>query len=313
MTALIVRFLVRSVAVFLVVTFITFALVYGNGTGIARAVLGTSATPADVHAEVIRLGLNKPLLEQYGQWLAGIFHGDFGTSFFTQQPVTSTLAARVPVTLTLLAVTLILTLLFSVLLGVAAAVHGGWIDRVLQFIGVIGAAVPQFIVAVGLVFAFAIGVRLFPATGYVSPGQSLGGWASSLVLPVTAILVGAVGNAASQFRGSVRDVLERDFVRTLRTRGISERAIIFRHVLRNAAGPGLTVLALQTIGLITGVVIIEQVFALPGIGVLATSSAEQGDIPVVMGCILVTVLVVLAVNLVSDLLNVLVNPKARTR
>jgi peptide/nickel transport system permease protein len=302
----------RAVAVFLVVTFATFAMLYANPTAIARNVLGVKATDAAVRAEAVRLGLDRPLLDQYRHWLTGLFHGDLGQSFFSGQPVAEALGIRVPVTLALMLLTLFCTVVLSVLIGVAAAVHGGRLDRLLQLLAVLGAAVPSFIVAIGLVFAFAIAIRVFPATGYVSPDRSLGGWASSITLPVLAILVGSVASAAAQFRGAVKDVLERDFVRTLRARGMPERAVVYRHVLRNAAGPGLTVLSLGTIALLGGVVIIEQVFALPGIGVLATETATQGDIPMVMGCVTVAVVLVSVVNLVTDLLTAALNPKART-
>jgi peptide/nickel transport system permease protein len=286
-------------------------MLYANPTAIARNVLGVRATDQAVRAEAVKLGLDRPLLEQYQSWLTGLFHGDLGQSFFTGQPVATTLGIRVPVTLALMVLTLVFTVVLSVLIGVAAAVRGGWLDRLLQFLAVLGAAVPPFIVAIGLVFAFAIAIRAFPATGYISPDQSVTDWAASITLPVLAILVGSMASAAAQFRGAVKEVLERDFVRTLRARGMSERAIIYRHVLRNAAGPGLTVLSLQTIALLGGVVIIEQVFALPGMGVLATGSATQGDIPVVMGCVTVTVLLVAIVNLITDLLTAALNPKAR--
>ncbi|MFG2961329.1 ABC transporter permease [Streptomyces sp. NPDC048291] len=305
--------LVRAVAVLLLVSFATFTLMYGNGPGIARAVLGTNATEADVKAEVVTLGLDRPLLVQYGDWLKGVVTGNLGDSFFTGQSVTSSLASRVPVTLTMIVLALVLTAVLSVLIGVAAAVRGGWIDRVVQFLAVLGAAVPPFIVAIGLVFAFAVSVRLLPATGYVSPDVSVSGWLESVTLPVIALLVGSIANAASQFRGAVLDTLSKDFVRTLRARGIPESRIIFRHVLRNAAGPGLTALSLQTIALIGGVVIIEQVFAMPGMGDLSNTSAQQGDVPVVMGCVLVTIVIVLVVNLLGDLATAAVNPKARTR
>ncbi|MEU9348550.1 ABC transporter permease [Streptomyces sp. NPDC048278] len=305
--------LVRAVAVLLLVSFATFTLMYGNGPGIARAVLGTNATEADVKAEVVTLGLDRPLLVQYGDWLKGVVTGNLGDSFFTGQSVTSSLASRVPVTLTMIVLALALTAVLSVLIGVAAAVRGGWIDRVVQFLAVLGAAVPPFIVAIGLVFAFAVSVRLLPATGYVSPDVSVSGWLESVTLPVIALLVGSIANAASQFRGAVLDTLSKDFVRTLRARGIPESRIIFRHVLRNAAGPGLTALSLQTIALIGGVVIIEQVFAMPGMGDLSNTSAQQGDVPVVMGCVLVTIVIVLVVNLLGDLATAAVNPKARTR
>ena len=301
----------RAAAVFFVVTFATFAMLYANPAAIARNVLGVSASENAVQAEAVKLGLDRPLPEQYGSWVTGLVHGGFGQSFFTGQPVTTTLGIRVPVTLALMLLTLFFTVVFSVLIGVAAAVRGGWLDRVLQLLAVFGAAVPSFIVAIVLVFAFAIALRVFPATGYVSPDQSLLGWAASITLPVLAILVGSVASAAAQFRGAVKDVLDRDFVRTLRARGMSERAIIYRHVLRNAGGPGLTVLSLQTIALLGGAVIIEQVFALPGIGVLATGTATQGDIPVVMGCVTVAVIGVSVVNLGTDLLTAALNPKAR--
>lgn len=308
-----VKKLIRSLAVLLVVSFATFVLMYGNGTGIARSVLGARATDADVHREVVRLGLDDPLFVQFGRWLKGVVTGDLGDSFFTGQSVSGALASRVPVTLALIIFAMLLTAVISVLIGVAAAVRGGWLDRIVQFVSVLGAAVPPFVIAIGLVFAFAISVRMLPATGYVSPDQGVGAWLASVTLPVIALLVGSVANAAAQFRGAVRDTLSQDFVRTLRARGIPESRVIFRHVLRNAAGPGLTALSLQTLGLIGGAVIIEQVFALPGMGDLSNTSAQKGDVPVVMGCVLVTIVIVLVVNLLGDLVTAAVNPKARTR
>lgn len=302
----------RAAAVFFTVTFVTFAIVYAKPAAIARNVVGVSATDEAVRAEIVELGLDRPLLEQYRHWLAGLFQGDLGQSYFTGQPVVSTLGIRFPVTLALMLLALVLTVAISILIGVASAVRGGWPDRLLQILSVIGGAVPSFIVAIGLVFAFAIAVPAFPATGYVSPSVSLADWAASVTLPVVAILVGSVASAAAQFRSAVKEVLERDFVRTLRARGMSERAIVYRHVLRNAGGPGLTVLSLLTIGLLGGVVIIEQVFALPGMGALVTGAASQGDVPVVMGCVAVTVLLVSVVNLLTDLLTAALNPKART-
>jgi peptide/nickel transport system permease protein len=303
--------LLRAVAVLLIVTFVTFSLMYGNGPGIARAVLGLNATQADVAKQVVRLGLDRPLLVQYGDWLAGVVTGNLGNSFFTGQSVTEALSTRLPVTLSLVLVTLALTVVLSVVIGVAAAVYGGWVDRVVQFLAVLGAAVPAFIVAILLVFAFAVSIRLFPATGYITPDENLGGWVASVTLPVISLLVGAIAGAASQFRSAVLEVLSRDFVRTLRARGVAEPVILFGHVLRNAAGPGLTVLSLQTIYLIGGAVIIELVFALPGMGDLTNTSAQQGDVPLVMGAVLAIIVIVLIVNFLGDLANAALNPKAR--
>jgi peptide/nickel transport system permease protein len=305
--------LVRSLAVFIVVTFAVFSLMYGNGTGIAHAVLGLNATPEAVQAEVVKLGLDQPLLVQYWQWLSGVAHGDLGNSFYTSESVASALSNRVPVTLALVFLTLLLTAVLSVILGVTAAVRGGWMDRVLQFISVLGTAVPAFIVAIALVFAFAIHWRLFPATGYVSPNVSPSGWLASISLPVLALLIGAVAGAAAQFRTAVLDQLGRDYVRTLRARGVPEREVIFRNVLRNAAPPGLTALSLTVFGLLGGAVFIEQVFALPGMGQMANMAAQISDVPLVMGTVLVVVVIVLVVNFAGDLAITLLNPKARTR
>jgi peptide/nickel transport system permease protein len=305
--------LARAVGVFLVVTFATFALMYGNGPGVARATLGMSASAEDVQRRVQELGLDRPLIVQYLDWLSGVFTGDLGRSYFTGQSVTNALGTRVPVTLSLIIITMIITIIISVLAGVAAAYYSGWVDRSVQFLAGIGAAIPPFIVAVVLVFAFAVQNPIFPATGYVPAQVSVSEWIMSIALPVTALLVGSIAGGAAQVRGAVIDTLSRDFVRTLRARGISERAVVFRHVLRSASGPGIIAFGLLVVGMLGGTIFVEQVFALPGIGQLATLSAQQGDIPMVMGSVLVTILIVLTVNLLADIVNALLNPKARTR
>ena len=305
--------LVRSLAVLLVVTFATFSLMFGNAPGIAKAVLGLAATPEAVQGKVVELGLDRPLLVQYWSWATHAIQGDLGRSFYTGEPVSDALASRVPVTLALIVIALLLTAVLSVILGVTAAVRGGSVDRALQFVSVLGTAVPAFIVAIALVLVLAIRWPVFPATGYVSPDASLSGWAASLVLPVTALLIGSVASAAQQFRSAVLDTLGRDYVRTLRARGISERYVVFRHVLRNSAAPGLTVLSLTMLGLLGGAVFIEQVFALPGMGQLANASAQINDVPMVMGTVLVTIVIVLVVNFLGDLAITIANPKARAR
>jgi peptide/nickel transport system permease protein len=307
------KHLARSVAVLMMVTFATFWLMFGNGPGIARTILGYRAQANDIQRKVAELGLDQPLLSQYWHWLSGAIRGDLGRSFYTGQSVSEALSQRVPVTLTLVVITLILTAVISVILGVTAAVRGGWVDRLVQFLSVLGTAVPSFIIAVALVFAFAVAWRLLPATGYVPPQTSLSGWAASVTLPVLALLVGSVASAAQQFRTAVLDTLGRDYVRMLRARGIPERDIIFRHVLRNSAAPGLTVLSLQTLGLLGGAVFIEQVFALPGMGQLANMSAQIDDVPMTMGTVLITIVIVLVVNFVGDVIISLLNPKARIR
>jgi peptide/nickel transport system permease protein len=313
----VVWFVVRRVAfsalLALGVSFATFALVLSNGSAIARTILGIDATEEQVTALARELGLDRPLIVQYGEWLAGVLRGDLGVSFYTREAVADVVAARIPVTLALVGIAMVLTAILSALLGIASAVAGGWVDRLLQIVALVGTAVPNFIIAIVLVMTLAVGARLFPATGFVAFEQNPAKWALSLVLPVAAVVVASVGPASQQFRGAVKDVLERDFVRTLRARGVSPAAIVFRHVFRNAAGPGIIILGLQTIVLMGGVVVIERVFSLPGVGELTVNKSLLGDIPVVMGCVLFVIVVVVVVNLAADLVNAALNPRVRQR
>jgi peptide/nickel transport system permease protein len=308
-----VKNILRAIAVLLVVTFATFLLMYGNAQGIARSVLGLNATEEGVQAEVVKLGLDQPLLVQYWNWVRHAITGDLGRSLYTGQSVTDALSTRVPVTLSVAVITLLLTVVFSVLLGVIAAVRGGATDRTVQVVSVLGAAIPGFIVAIVLVFVFAIALRWFPATGYIPIGKSVSGWTKSIVLPVIALLVGAVAGAAAQFRTAMLDQAGKDYVRTLRAHGISEGKIVWRHVLRNSAGPGMIALSLTMIALLGGTIFIESIFALPGIGELSISAGSISDVPMVMGVVLFMVVMVLVVNLLADVAIYFLNPKARAR
>ncbi|MFF2485102.1 ABC transporter permease [Microbacterium sp. NPDC058062] len=305
--------LVRALGLFLIVTFITFAVMFTDGLGIARSVLGLSASEEQVAAKAEELGLTRPLIVQYLDYLAGVVRGDLSASFLTGQPVTEALATRIPVTLSLIILTMILTTIFAVVLGATAALYGGWVDRILQFITVLGAAVPGFIIAMGLIFAFAIAVPMYPATGYIRLTDDPQGWLWSLTLPVISLLIGTIAASAAQFRGSVADTLSQDYVRTLRSRGIPSAPLLFRHVLRNAAGPGLIVLSLTMLGLLGAALFIEAIFALPGIGQLIISAALAGDVPMVMGTVIFAMLLVLIVNLAADILVGILNPKSRIR
>ncbi len=303
--------LLRTAVVLLIVLFATFALMFGNAEGIARTILGLSASQADIQNKVQQLGLDRPLLVQFWDWLTGVVTGDLGKSYFTGETVSSALQNRLPVTLSLVIPTVIIAVAISVFLGVAAAYYGGWLDRTVQTVTGIGAAIPGFIVGVALVFAFAVAIPLFPATGYVPFTTSPAGWVASITLPVITLLIGSIAGLAAQVRGAVIDTQSRDFVRTLRARGVSEAAIVFRHVLRTASGPAITAVGLIVIGLLGGVVFVEQIFALPGIGQLLNDSAQSGDVEMVMGCVLVMTLILLIVNFAVDTANVLLNPKAR--
>jgi peptide/nickel transport system permease protein len=180
-----------------------------------------------------------------------------------------------------------------------------------QVLSVLGYAIPGFLVALFLVVVFAINLKLLPATGFIPLTTDPAGWLRTMILPIAALSLGAIAATAQQVRGAMIDVLRADYVRTLRSRGLSEREIIFKHVLRNASSTGVTVLGLQFVGLLGGAIVVEQIFALPGLGTVAIQYTSRGDIPVVMGLVLLTALIVATVNLLVDLAVGLLNPKAR--
>ena len=308
-------FLLRRLGGAVVLVFViatsTFLLMSLSGGDPARNILGEGATSAQVAAKATELGLDQSIPERYLDWLGSAVRGDFGTSWFTNEPVMSSLANKFPVSLSIVVVAIIVTAALSTVLGVTAAVKRGWIDRFVQMFAILGFALPNFWVALVLVTVFAVNLKLFPATGFVPITTDPWRWLVGLVLPVTALVIGTVASTAQQVRGATIDVLRQDYVRTLRSRGISHASLLFRHVLRNAAPPALTVLSLQFVGLLGGAIIIEKVFALPGIGSLAVNATLQGDLPQILGLVVVMVVLVVIVNLLIDLATGWLNPKAR--
>lgn len=311
MVTFILRKIAAGIVVLAAISFLTYFLLYFSSANIARNILGEFASQEQVQAKAIELGLDQPLLPRFFAWASHAISGDLGTSWFNSEGVGQAILARLPLTLTLMVVAIILIAIFATLLGMAAAVKRGWIDRVVQTAAVVGDAIPGFVLAIILVTLFAIQLQLFPATSSISPDSGSAAWVASLTLPVIALLINGVTGGAQQIRSAVIKQLEKDYVRTLRSRGISEREILFKHVLRSAAPAGLTVLSLQFIGMLGGVVIIEQIFALPGMGALAVQSTTMGDIPMVMGVVIYTVIIVVIVNLLVDLINGWLNPKVR--
>jgi len=302
---------VSGVVLVFVVATITFLLLSVNTDSVARNIVGQNAGAAQEAAKVAELGLDQPLLVRYGDWLTAAVRGDLGSSWFSNVEVTQALGNTLPITLSVVVVGLLISALCSILIGAFAALRPGWIDRSVQFGSVVLSALPSFLVALVLVLVLAIQLRLLPATGFVPMSESVGGWFASIILPSLALAVSATAATTQQVRGSLVEVLSLDYIRTLRSRGLSRRTIIFKHALRNAAPPALTVLSLQFIGLVGGAVIIEKVFGLPGIGSLASSAATQGDMPVVLGVVVVMVVIVVLVNLLMDIAYGWLNPKVR--
>lgn len=311
MLPFVLRRLASGVVMLFVICLIAYTLLYVGGGDIARRILGQNASQATVDQKASELGLDQPLFAQFWDWITSALQGDLGRSWFTGQLVASGVSSRLAVTLSIVIGATLVSAIISVILGVLAARRGGWIDGLVQFITVIGFAIPGFLIALYLVLIFAINLGWFKATGYIPLTTSFTGWLSSVTLPIVALSLAAIAAVTQQVRGSVLDAMSRDYVRTLRSRGLSMNRVVYKHVLRNAGGPALAILALQFIGLLGGAIIIEQVFALPGLGQLTVQATSSGDIPIVMGVVIAIAIIVVVVNLLIDIAQAALNPKVR--
>ncbi|WP_106401067.1 ABC transporter permease [Actinocorallia populi] len=307
----VIRRLVSGLVLAVLVTLITFLLLAPSFDGIVSNRIGIGVTSEAVRALKADMGLDRPVLVQYLDWLSDAVRGDLGVSFFSGEAVGHTVGQHLGVTLSIVVVTLLLTVAVSVTLGVLAASRGGAVDRITQAASLTGHLVPNLLIAIALVYLLAIRLKLLPATGFTPVTEDPAAWARSITIPVIALLVASVAGLTAQVRGTMIDELRKDYVRTLRTRGISTRAVVLRHALRNAAGPALTVLSFEFVALLGGALIVEKVFAIPGFGSYAFDASLQGDVPVIMGITLFAVLLVVTINLAVDLVNGWLNPKAR--
>jgi peptide/nickel transport system permease protein len=296
----------------LVISLLSFLLLSIPDTDVGRQILGPGAALADVDAKNTELGLDRPVLAQYADWLVHAVRGDFGTSWFSGEDVTLAVANRLPVTLSLMLGVTLVTAVLAFLLGVCAGVRRGAADRFVQILGVVGYALPGFLVTLVLVLVFAVRLNWFPAIGYTPFTESPAGWLATVTLPVASLSVASVAGVSQQVRGAVIDTMRQDYVRTLRARGLSERRIVLKHVLRNASAPGLSVLGMQFVGLLGGAVLVEQIFGLPGLGSMTVAYTTRGDIPVIMALVMLTVIGVVLINLLVDIVIAWLNPKVRT-
>jgi peptide/nickel transport system permease protein len=311
MLRLVARRLGLAIPLIFVVTFVTFVLVALTPGDPAATILGSYGTPSTDRALDVKLGFDQSVFVQYWHWLSKAIHGDLGMSILSGQPVSEQLTSRLSVTLSLVIGATLVSAVVGVALGTLSARRGGRIGRVTDGMAMLGFAVPSFWLGLVLVDLFALNLRWFPATGYVSFAQSPTRWFESLVLPVITLAAGGVTMVTKQTRDSMREVLAKDFIDALRADGVPEWRIVYVHALRNAAIPVVTLLGTFFVGLLGGAVLIEGVFALPGLGSLAVSASSQHDLPVIQGIALYFCIIVVAVNLIVDVLYGWLNPRAR--
>lgn len=312
MLSLFLRRLLVSMPLLLVASFLVFSLVLLVPGDPAVALAGQNPSPGQIEAVRERLGLNDPFLMQYWHWLTSVLHGDFGKSLFTSQSVWSSITARLPTTLSLALLALTLAALLGLTVGALAGLHPGtWIDRTATVGASVGLAVPYFWVGIILVLIFALNWSLLPAVGYIPLTDDPVGWLRHLILPASALALAPTAVIARQTRASLSTVMSEDYVRTARAKGLNPRMVVGKHALKNAAPTVVTVFGIQANVLIGGTVVIEQLFALPGLGQLAYQSVFGRDFPVVQGVVLVTAVMVLLINIIVDVSYGYFNPKVR--
>ncbi len=304
--------LVALVPLLFVVSFAVYSLLLLVPGDPAVTLAGDNPTPELIAETRARLGLDDPILVQYGRWLGHAVRGDLGNSLYSSQSVTSAVTARLPVTLSLTVASLTFALLVSVPAGLLAARRpGGVIDRLASFGSSLGVALPSFWIGLVLIIVFTIKVKWLPPVGYVGFLDSPLVWLRHMILPAVSLGSVAAAETTRQLRGSMVDVLGADYIRTARAKGVRQRGVLLKHALRNAAGPVLTVLGLQVTFLLGGSVIVEQLFNIPGLGSLAINAVLSRDVPVIQGVVIVAVLVAVFANLLVDIAYGLLDPKVR--
>ena len=307
-----VRRVLAAVPVMGVVALFVFLLLRLTPGDPAAILAGDNATPERLERIRTSLGLNEPLYVQFFTWIDRLLHGDLGVSLISNVPVMHMISNRIEPTICIALSTIVVSILIAVPLGVIAAwKRGTWIDRFVMGLSVVGFSVPVFVIGYVLIQVFAIDLRWFPVQGFRSFSKGFGPFLERLVLPTLALSFIYVALIARMTRAAMLDVLDEDYVRTARAKGIAESGVLLRHALRNAAVPVITVIGTGFALLISGVVVTESVFNLPGIGRLTVDAVLARDYPVIQAMILLTSGIYVAINLLIDVAYTLLDPRIR--
>lgn len=312
MLGYLIRRILAAIPVMGVVALFVFLLLRLTPGDPAAILAGDNATPEQLDRIRTSLGLNEPLYTQFFTWIGKLLHGDFGVSLISNVPVITMIGNRIEPTIAIALSTIIFTVIVAVPLGVIAAwKHGTWIDRFVMALSVIGFSVPVFVIGYVLIQVFAIDLRWLPVQGYRSFARGFGPFFERIALPTLTLSFIYIALIARMTRAAMLDVLDEDYIRTARAKGIAEHGVLLRHALRNAAVPVITVIGTGFALLISGVVVTETVFNLPGIGRLTVDAVLARDYPVIQAMILLTSGIYVGVNLLIDLSYTLLDPRIR--
>lgn len=312
MTGYIIRRVIALLPVLLIVATVGFFLIYLTPGDPASVMLGPDATTEDIEDLRRIMGLDRPLMVQLVRWYARTLQGDLGYSIFLRRPVLQAIIERLEPTILLTSMSLAIAIAIGIPAGVVAAVRRNtWVDQVAMGIALFGVSVPNFWLGLNLILVFSVWLGLFPVAGYTPLGESLGAAVRSLVLPATVLGISGSALIARMTRSSMLETLGQDYVRTARAKGNKERRVIYRHALRNAMIPTITVIGLALGGLLAGAIVTETVFALPGVGRLVISSVLRRDYPVIQGILMFIAAIYVLVNLLIDVLYVYLDPRVK--
>ncbi|MBV9825563.1 MAG: ABC transporter permease [Alphaproteobacteria bacterium] len=312
MFAYIIRRVLATIPVMAVVAIFVFALLYLSPGDPAAIIAGDTATVEDIARIRAALGLDQPIYMQFGIWLWHLLHGDLGISIFTNLPVIRLIQQRLEPTVALTLSTLIVSVLVAIPMGVLAAWKAGsWIDRGVMIFAVLGFSVPVFVLSYLLIYVFAIRFDWLPVQGYVSISNGFWPFLSHIILPSIALGLIYAALIARITRASMLDVLAQDYIRTAQAKGLGSEQVLIGHALKNAAVPIVTIIGIGIALLISGVVVTETVFAIPGLGRLTVDAILRRDYPIIQGIILIFSAVYVVINLLVDLSYTLLDPRIR--
>lgn len=304
--------LLAAIPVLLIVAVVTFSLVHLTPGDPASLMAGDQALPEDIERIKEKLGLNRPLYEQLGIYFWDILRGDFGESVFTKFPVTTLIAQRLEPTISIAIFSQLVAIIIAIPAGILAAWKANtWIDRALMIFAVAGLAIPSFWLGANLIWLFAVRLDWFPALGYVSISDGVLPWLRSITLPSIAIGFISAALIARMTRASMLEVLREDYVRTARAKGLGEYNILIAHAFKNASIPVVTIIGIGLAGLVSGLVVTEAVFAIPGVGRLIVDAVLRRDYPVIQGVVLMVTFAYVLINLAVDIIYGYLDPRIR--
>jgi peptide/nickel transport system permease protein len=293
-----------------VVVFMMIRLIPGDP---AQVILGLRSTPETLQTLREEMRLNDPLWVQYGHWLGNVLRGDLGVDYRTHEPIREQLLARLPVTLEMAFLAMLISALLAIPLGLLAATRRGAAEHGTLALGLVGISIPDFWLGVMLILIVSLGLGWLPSSGYVPMNESLQDNIRHMLLPALTLALNLAAVLSRTVRTAVLDVLDRPFVRTARAKGLKERAVVAGHIMKNAAIPVITVMGLQLGYVLGGAIIIEQIFALPGVGRLTLNAVLERNYPVVQGAVLLITFSVMLVTIFTDALYAVLDPRVRQR